>query len=294
MTRLKIAKYFAALLIIKSPLFLTCHQSEIAPRLLLISEFDAPEIAAKFRAGAESVADSLGLELYIINNVGRPNDFAGDTLFTRSSIIAAPDSMRGDPAVFFKRHKKAPHVRYVNRFSGEDYYLAGRKAGRHIVEKFGSIGRFGIIVSSLENSNSNESIRGFREELMNTRNKWRQVNIITYEKSAKRAVAQFRHLNRFGSRIIWFFADTNEAMINLLQAQKKNNYFMIIDLHANKNYIMLLQNEFLDAVITRDVESLGRESALAMVRTLQSQTLESKVPFRPGILIFSEEGLDFK
>ncbi len=162
------------------------------------------------------------------------------------------------------------------------------------MEKFGASGRFGILTSSLDNVHTNESIRGFREELMTSRNKWRQVNIITFGDDPGRALQQFRRLNRFGARTVWFMADGNRTFFNRLKDYKKNNYFITADLHANKNSITLLQEGVLDAIATRDVKELGRSCVVELAKIFAEQNDAGACKFKAAVVTITADGIRFQ
>ena len=233
-------KYISFFSIIIFLLYVHCRDSERIKRFAVIYQTEDTEIAACFLSAVSIAADSLGFHVTPIDagQASAPAYF--DTLLSHLDAIAAP-AVISNPRlaeIIKKKCKRLPMLRFDMKAKANDnYYLAGHKAGRYVVNKFGTAGRFGILTSSLDDANANESIRGFREELMTAKNRWRQVNIITYAENPQRATNQFKSINRFGARTIWFLADGNCDFLATLKNYKKNNYFIAADLHAKKNSI---------------------------------------------------------
>ena len=270
-----------------------CRQVDDITRIAVIHSIENPELAAMYQAFAQKTADSLNIHVSIINAGSTFSAAHYDSLLSDVNAISAPATIKNaELAEIVAKRKRTPLIQHkTNEYKSEDYYRAGQKAGRHVAKLFGESGRFGIFTSSLNNMSTNESIRGFREELMTAQNKWRQVNIITFGAKEESALEQFRDLNRFGARIVWLFADGNRPFLESLKANKKNNYFIAVDLHASKNYIKLLEENVLDAIASKNVKADGRTSVLEAAAALTNQEQVDHFQFNASILLNTDSCL---
>jgi hypothetical protein len=270
-----------------------CRQVDDITRIAVIHSIENPELAAMYQTFAQKTADSLNMQISIINAGSTFSTAHYDSLLSGVNVIFAPATIKNAGlAEIVAKQKRTPLVQHkTHDYKSEDYYRAGQKAGRHVAKLFGESGRFGIFTSSLNNMSTNESIRGFREELMTAQNKWRQVNIITFGTKEESALAQFRDLNRFGARIVWLFADGNRPFFESLKANKKNNYFIAVDLHASKNYIKLLEEKVLDAIASKNVKADGRASVLEAEAALTNQEQVDTFQFNASILLNTDSCL---
>ncbi len=290
-------KYFILICTTLLLFSLRCQEPERKKNIVIIYRFDHPAIAADFVNAAARTADSLGIRAVFVDGASSLTATTLDTIFSHIDGIAASADLRNKrlAAAVAKKAKRTPVIRFDEQIDSlRNFYSAGRRAGRFIVEKFGASGRFGILTSSLDNANTNESIRGFREELITHRNKWRQVNILTFSDDPERALQQFRRLNRFGARTVWFMADGNRSFFNTLRDHKKNNYFIALDLHANKNSITLLQEGVLDAIATEDVKELGKSCVIELAKSFATQEKVGGCKFKGAILTRTTDSIRFQ
>ena len=243
-----------------------CNQPDLPNHYVVLHQFQHAFQRQLFGSGLSKIADSLDVNVSLLN---LQNEFSRDYLDSLSRNVSGVsysasvnDEQFGrlikknrGALIQFHQPDSANHPVF---FIDSDAYTAGLAAARFVVQKFGENGRFGIITTSLNNHASTESIRGFREELLTLKSDWKQINIITCGQNPEQALKQYRYATRFGNRIIWFVANNCEDFLKKLKNLKKDNFFIAIDLHPNKNNIKLLQEEWLDAVATKDFENMGR------------------------------------
>ena len=274
-----------------------CRDSEQSKHFAVLYKIDAPEMAKSFLSSVSFAADSLGIRVTLID-AGQANAPAHfDTPASRLDAIAAPTIITNFrlAEIIKKKSRKLPVVRFdAQSDAGDNYYLAGYKAGRYVVNIFGSTGRFGILTSSLDDANANESIRGFREELLTVKNRWRQVNIITYAEDPDKAAYQFKNMNRFGARTIRLLADGNCEFLATLKSYKKNSYFIAADLHANKNSIKLVKEGVIDAMATIDFNNLGERLVFELATKARKKNTPDVLPFKCSILTGRNAGIHFE
>ena len=271
----------------------SCRRPKQIDRIAVIYNFEHTEIEKYFKLAVARTADSLSILAYLVHDTAAILTNDDDTLFSKIDAIAAPHNIENAQlAKRIAKQRKTPIIRYNGTlFDDNNFYQAGRKAGRYVTQLFGPSGRFGILTASLDNAPSNESIRGFREELVTAHNTWKQVNIISYGDEPDRAIRQFQDLNRFGARTIWFLADGNQNISEMLKTHKKNNYFIAVDLHASKNYIKLIQDESWDAVATQNVKAMGQQCVLRTAQALNNEAEFKDEHFKVSILINTDNGL---
>ena len=290
-------KYGVIFSIITFLLCVQCRDSEQSKHVAVLYQIDAPEIAAGFLSSVSLAADSLGIHVAKIDAEQAGAAAHLDTLVSHLDAIAAPAviSNPGLAEIIKKKCKRLPLLRFdTDAKASDDYYLTGHKAGRYITNEFGTAGRFGILTPSLDDANANESIRGFREELLTIKKRWRQVNIITYEENPAGALAQFKNMNRFGARTIWFLTDGNCNIMPTLKNYKKNCYFIAADLRANKNSIKLLREGVIDAMATTDFKNLGEGLVYALSGILQEKGSARVLPFKSTILTSKDAAVQFE
>jgi ABC-type sugar transport system substrate-binding protein len=258
------------------------------PNYIFAHNFDNPISKLLFTSGVQQAADSLAIESVILSLHESYDKHHLDSLFKKSRGIGYAPPLENelisdylDKA--FKKQK--PIIQFENaepdesiyRFINSDSYTAGRAAAQHIIDEFGDNGRFGILTPTLNNPESTEAIRGFRDKFSKT--KWKQVNIITCGNEFEQALKQYRYATRFGNRIIWFVANDCPDFLHELKNLKKDNFFIAIDLHPNENNIKFLQENLLDAVATKNFAAMGRlcvtelASAPQELNEIESETI---------------------
>ena len=262
MTRLAILSLLYAFFII-----LNCSGPEQTEYYIFCHDFEQTWQSQLFVNGLKTAADSLGIHVSILNQRSHYTKKNLDSLFKNVRGIGYQPPLHNDllkkyirraekkqtPIIHFQQSDTSASTPLVN----SNYYSAGRAAGRYVRQQFGDAGRFGILVATLSNKDSNESIRGFRQVLLNSKSRWKQINIITYKDDRGQALKQYRRAPRFGNRIVWFMPDGSADYPAELKNIKKDNFFIAIDLHPNENSIKFIKNEWLDAVVTKDYTKMG-------------------------------------
>lgn len=290
-------KFIAFIAVIIFLLHAQCRDSDRSKHVAVIYQFDAAEMTPGFLSSLSLAADSLGLLVTPID-AGQADAAANfDTLISHLDAIAAPSVVTNSRLVEIinKKCKSLPMLHFdMEPEARDNYYRVGHKAGRYVATEFGSAGRFGILTSSLSDANANEIIRGFREELMTAKNRWRQVNIVTYEENSATALTQFKRMNRFGARTVWLLTDGNSDFGARLKNYKKNSYFIAADLHANKNSIKLLKEGVIDALTTSDFNNLGERVAVALSSIVLKDSSIRVLPFQSSILSRKNAGIQFE
>ncbi len=258
---------FFVLLFVALIFFIQCSDPVQSRYFIFAHNFDNPISTSLFISGLNRASDSLNVESVLLSLHENPNKKHLDSLFKNSSGMGyAPPVQNELIAAHLQKAiiKQKPVIQFdhaeenasVHSFITSDSYSAGRAAARHIIERFGDMGRFGIFTPTLDNPQATESIRGFRDGL--SRTTWKQVNIITCGSTADQALKQYRYATRFGNRIIWFIAGDCSEFLHHVENLKKDNFFIAIDLHPTENNIKFLQENLLDAVATKDFAAMGR------------------------------------
>lgn len=279
MSRLIIVSFLFVLIFISQ-----CSKPAQTEYFVVLHNFDHPLAASLFSAGVEQATDSLNIETVLLSQQNELPQEQVDSLFKNTKGIAFSAPIHNDKisAHLQKAQKKQkPLVQFDQldeqrepwSFINSDSYSAGRAAARHIIEQFGDNGRFGIITSTLDNMESTEGIRGFRDALSPT--KWKQVNIITCGNGFEQALKQYRYATRFGNRIIWLFAGQCDDFTLELKNIKKDNFFIAIDLHPMENNIKFLQDNLLDAIATKDFANMGTCCVTELAST-KTETMEAE------------------
>ena len=244
-----------------------CSKPDQIEHYIFCHDFQETVASQLFANGLKTTADSLGVHVTILNQTSIYPKKNLDSLFKSADGVGYQPPLYND---ILKKYiskvekKQAPIIHFQHNDTSataprvdSNYYTAGRAAGRHILEQFGETGRFGILTPTLENKDSNESIRGFRHALLHSKSRWKQINIITCNGRHEQALKQYRRATRFGNRIIWFIADDCGDYLLELEKIKKDNFFIAIDLHPNENSIKFIKNERLDAIVTKDFTRMG-------------------------------------
>ncbi len=246
---------------------LQCSKTKQSQHIVIVHNFDHPIAESIFINGATAAAESLNQDIAILYQHDDLQKRQVDSLFNTTSGICFSAPVESDwlAEQLHKATRKATPIIQFNsgatdiasaRLINSNYYSAGRAAARYVVDQFGDNGRFGILTPSLDNRQSTDGIRGFRDGL--SKSKWKQVNIITCGNGLDQALKQYRYATRFGNRIIWFVADDCDDVLAELKNLKKDNFFIAIDLHPKKNNLKFLQDNLLDALATKDFAAMGR------------------------------------
>jgi len=248
-------------------LFLACHDSMPPAHVLIMHNFDNSFQQHLFTEGIAKTADSLNIQTAVLYQMDDYPKSVVDSLFKYAIGIGLTAPLQNaslSKYVEKAEKRQTPIIQLDNsesvmntrRFISSDSYTAGQEAARFIVKEYGENGRFGIFTPTLNNRESTESIRGFRQVLSSFQ--WKQVNIITCGDDNEQALKQYRYSTRFGNRIIWFIANDCSDFLAELKNLKKDNFFIAIDLHPKENSIKFLQDGVIDAVVTKNFAQMGK------------------------------------
>ena len=236
-----------------------------------------------FSSGAQRAADSLGV-LVSVAAESTITTKQVDSLTTSAAGIGVSSTMQSpfverllkrtrkkeiELLCINGRHPLLPDAPAIDSF----FYTAGAAAGRFIVQRFGESGRFAIMTSMFDRRESNESIRGFRDNLLTPQYRWTQVNIITCQQNPH-AFEYYKRMSRFGNRTIWFWADSCEHLVDEIERIKKDNYFIAIKLDVDPCKISKENNALMDAIVLKDYQHMGYLAVCELVNPKPMQDID--------------------
>lgn len=279
-------------------LALRCDKADQIDHYIFIHNFSEKTTINLFANGLQAVADSLSMTFSLFHHLqAPPRDILDSLINIADGMGCAIPVQQEHIADFFAQagKKDIPVVQFDHPYNmaasavlvDTDYYTAGRTAAHHLLQRWGDNGRFGIVTATLQDRNSNECIRGFRELLSQKKSNWKQINIITCGDQPDQALQQYRHATRFGNRIIWFFIHDYDEFLNQLKNLKKDNFFIAIDLHPKENNIKFLVDGYLDALVSKDFATMGKQCFLELVRQNRVNSESDRIAVNCGGMVLT-------
>lgn len=254
------------LFIVGITLSLFCTKEPDETLFLVVHSFSSTFSQSQFERAVSQTADSLDLNvvLYEQNEFAKLSPAEVDSLLDRSNALAlsALDS-QWMATLVENKPETAPIIGFDQRpaldmavYIDSDYYTAGRAAGEYVRSAFGKDGRFAIITPSLQNEESNECIRGFRETLGVAPDRWKQLNILTCNTPNYIISTQFRRLSATEPKPVWLVAGPCNDFLQSLQGDKTENFFITVALDI-ENQMPQVQQAMFDRLAVKDYSRMG-------------------------------------